>query len=104
MFTWHDEGHRVKLSDIYVPIEWVEHQKTAERVTEIKLKEYNEILHKVIQGTSRSTCRVSAMILLEGTPGRGTHGGFGGCPPRPEKKLNSKVSETKFGDSRVPVC
>ena len=99
MFTWHNEGHKVNLSDIYVPIEWVEHQKTAERVTEIKLKEYKEILHKVIEGTSRSICRVSAMILFEGTPG-----GLGACPPRPEKKLNSKVSETNFRDSRVPVC
>ena len=104
MFTWHNEGHRVKLSDIYVPIEWVEHQKTAERVTEIKLKEYNEILHKVIQGNSRSTCRVFGMILFEGTPGRGNSRGVGACPPRPEKILNSKVSETNFRDSRVPVC
>ena len=80
MFTWHDEGHRVKLSDIYVPIEWVEHQKTAERVTEIKLKEYNEILHKVMKGDSRSICRVSAMILFEGTPG-----GVGGCPQGQKK-------------------
>ena len=31
-------------------------------------------------------------------------GGLGGVPPRPEKKLNSKVSETNFRDSRVPVC
>ena len=31
-------------------------------------------------------------------------GGFGGVPPRPEKKLNSKVSETNFGESRLPVC
>ena len=87
MFTWHDEGHKVKLSDIYVPIKWVEHQKTAERVTEIKLKEYNEILHKVIQGTSRSTCRVTGMILLEGTPGRGNSRGFWGVSPQGQKKI-----------------
>ena len=50
-------------------------------------------------------CRVSGRILYEGTPGRGSSwGGLGGVPPRPEKKINSKVSETNFGDSRVPVC
>ena len=50
MFCWHNEGHKVRLSDIYVPIKWVEHQKTAERVTEIELKEYNEILNQVMRG------------------------------------------------------
>ena len=50
MFCWHDEGHKVRLSDIYVPIKWVEHQKTVERVTEIELKDYNEILNQVIRG------------------------------------------------------
>ena len=40
--------------------------------------------------------RVSAWILFEGTPGRGTPGGFGGYPPKARKKLNSKVSETIF--------
>ena len=48
--------------------------------------------------------RVSARILSEGTPGRGNFRGFWGVSPRPEKKLNSKVSETNFGDSRLPVC
>ena len=31
-------------------------------------------------------------------------GGLGGVPPRPDKNINSKVSETNFGDSRLPVC
>ena len=53
MFCWHEEGHKVRLSDIYVPIKWVEHQKTAERVTEIELKDYNEILNQVNEGWSR---------------------------------------------------
>ena len=33
-----------------------------------------------------------------------SRGFWGGVPPRAEKKLNSKVSETNFGDSRLPVC
>ena len=53
MFCWHEEGHKVRLSDIYVPIKWVEHQKTAERVTEIELKEYNEILNQVMRAGAR---------------------------------------------------
>ena len=31
-------------------------------------------------------------------------GGLGGVPPRPDKNINSKVSETNFGDSRLPIC
>ena len=52
MFCWHDEGHKVRLSDIYVPIKWVEHQKTVERVREKELKDYNEILKQVNEGRS----------------------------------------------------
>ena len=38
-------------------------------------------------------------------PGGETRGGgLGGVPPRPDKNINSKVSETNFGDSRLPVC
>ena len=46
MFTWSDEGRSIELSDIYAPIKWVEHQKTAECVTD-KLTEYSDILRKV---------------------------------------------------------
>ena len=31
-------------------------------------------------------------------------GGLGAVPQGQKKKLNSKVSETNFGDSRLPVC
>ena len=48
--------------------------------------------------------RVSARILFKGTAGRRNSRGVWGCPPKAKKKLNSKVSETNFGDSRVPVC
>ena len=37
-------------------------------------------------------------------PGGETPGRFGVCPPKARKKGNSKVSETNFGDSRLPVC
>ena len=47
MFTWSDEGRSIKLSDIYAPIKWVEHPKTAECVTDEELTEYSDILRKV---------------------------------------------------------
>ena len=49
MFCWHDEGHKVRLSDIYVPIKCVEYQKTGKRVTRIEVKEYNDILNQVMR-------------------------------------------------------
>ena len=47
MFTYDTEEHRVDLSEIYVPIKWVTHEKSAEGVTEKKLDNYRNILHKV---------------------------------------------------------
>ena len=47
MFTSSDEGHSIKLSDIYAPIKWVENPKTAECVTDKELTEYSDILRKV---------------------------------------------------------
>ena len=47
MFTYDTEEHRVDLSEIYVPIRWVTREKSAEGVTEKKLENYRDILHKV---------------------------------------------------------
>ena len=47
MFTYDTEEHRVDLSDIYVPIRWVTREKTTKGVTEKKLTNYHDILHKV---------------------------------------------------------
>ena len=47
MFTYDTEEHRVDLSDIYVPIRWVTKEKSTKGVTEKKLTNYHDILHKV---------------------------------------------------------
>ena len=47
MFTYDTEEHRVDLSEIYVPIRWVTREKSAEGVTEKKLENYRDILHRV---------------------------------------------------------
>ena len=49
MFTYDTEEHRVDLSEIYVPIRWETQGKSAEEVTEKKLENYRDILHKVLQ-------------------------------------------------------
>ena len=47
MFTYDTEEHRVDLSEIYVPIQWVTREKSSEGVTEKKLENYRDIFHKV---------------------------------------------------------
>ena len=47
MFTYDTEEYRVDLSDIYVPIQWVTREKSTKGVTEKKLTNYHDILHKV---------------------------------------------------------
>ena len=47
MFTYDTEELRVDLSEIYVPIRWKTREKCTEGVTEKKLNNYRDILHKV---------------------------------------------------------
>ena len=47
MFTYDMEEQQVDLSEIYVPIRLETREKSAEGVTERKLKNYRDIFHKV---------------------------------------------------------
>ena len=47
MFTYNTEEYQVDLSEIYVPVQCVTREKSAEGVTEKTLKNCNDILHKV---------------------------------------------------------
>ena len=50
MFTWHEEGHRVKLPYIYVPVEWVKYDETGACVNRTELEGYLDILKEVQVG------------------------------------------------------
>ena len=51
MLSLHDEGHRVRLEDIYVPIKTVTYKKTAGREEKKTLNHYTEMFIPKVYGT-----------------------------------------------------
>ena len=43
MFCWHEEGHRISLSDIYVPIQWVRYDSNTAGTKQVALEEYHDV-------------------------------------------------------------
>ena len=52
MLTWHEEGHRVKLSDIFVPVEWVEYKNIPGSINITEPEGYLDILKVYETGVS----------------------------------------------------
>ena len=48
MFSFHDEGHHVRLDEIYVPIQCVTHQQTTAGSNMKKIEHYLQLLSQVL--------------------------------------------------------
>ena len=49
MFCWHEEGHRISLSDIYVPIQWVRYDSNTAGTKQVALEEYHDVFRCKVQ-------------------------------------------------------
>ena len=54
MLCLHDEGHRVRLETIYVPIKTVTYKKTARGEQKRELNHYSEIFTLVSMGINKN--------------------------------------------------